>query len=109
MSLSIQRSDCCGLRIVSGIERNRSPKNIISFICDHMFEIDYNEIVSGSYDCAFILFADESPTGSYGNRLSRFIQENGLGTVKESIQTGTRAWIWEINRTKAKYWFKHNR
>lgn len=64
----------------------------------------YNE----RYNCAFVLFADESVRGRNGNALKDFIINNSLGKVRESFKKNVRVFIWEVSPSKTQTWFYDN-
>ena len=98
--ISIRRSGCCGLRIVNGLNNGESPKQQLIYICAKIYNEDYN--------AAFIMFSDNQKDGRNANALKRFIIENKLGSIKESIKDDVRIWIWQINSRSTERWFNQN-
>ena len=89
--ISLKRTSCCGLRIVSG--QSETPKESLLYICAKMYREDY--------DAAFVLFSDNS---EHGNGMKRLILKNKLGNIKEENDI----WIWECNNRITLKWFDKN-
>ncbi len=93
--ISLQRTRCCGLRIVKGVG-SMSPQKATQYICRRM--------LLGGYDAAFILFSCGPKSG---DALKQFIINNNLGTLQEKPQGDMVIYIWEVHKINTRKWFKN--
>lgn len=101
----LKETECCGLREIDDLSLTKPATSMIQ-ICYDFFE---------SMDSAFIVFTGVTKE-LYGRKFKKFILDNKLGTVietesKRNPNSGNRikTWIWTVNITKLKSWFKKNK
>lgn len=106
MSLILQETSCCGLRDIEGL-CERTPKEAMINVCYDFFRDEM--------DSAFILFTGVTKK-RYGQKFKKYILDNKLGTVIETeskrnpnSSNRIKTWVWTLNVTKLKSWFKINR
>lgn len=119
MTLELNRTRCCGLRELHGIQfgtfdpagkeyqwSHPTPEEIVWYVKGRMFA------EANARDCAFITFSASNEYGHdyrIGDKLSAFIAKNRLGTVHKmkparNPNSGNmlKAYLWRVNREAMK-------
>jgi hypothetical protein len=115
--LELNRTKCCGLRELHGIQIARerlregmfdwcvpTPDEIVLFVKD--------QFLNNARDCAFVVFAGAQVRGiKCGMALASFIKKHNLGSMAthsacRNPNSGNqlRVWIWKVNRRAVKRW-----
>jgi hypothetical protein len=108
-------TSCCGLGELSSISRGGPAR-----------KFDPKEALAGAFRSQHsthlpnrgALFFTEGGRGTYGKKLKKYIEEQGLGEVMVTKdihnpnhprrKTGIRVFIWTLNRPKLEEWVKTN-
>lgn len=112
--LDFQSTSCCGVDEIVDLGSRNTTRGAMLDVCNNYIRREWNNSFVDDFP-AFLSFTGVMKYG-YGQEFANFIRKNKLGTVRESVarvnpNSGNRIkmWIWAVNRTAMRKWYKDNK